>query len=112
MSILEKLYAVLLERKNADPDKSYVASLYAEGAPKISEKILEEAAEMTDELTRLEKTPGDASAREALKNETADLLFHAMVALAHNDIPPDEIFEILEKRFGTGGYAEKASREK
>ena len=43
--ILDKLYDILQERKQADPEASYVASLYKEGAQRISEKIAEEAEE-------------------------------------------------------------------
>lgn len=107
--ILNTLYAVLQERKKADPAKSYVASLYAGGAEKIGGKINEEAQETVDESLRLEK---GEDVREALKNETADLLFHTLVMLAHHDVKPDEVFQILEKRFGTGGHEEKAARQK
>ena len=40
-NIVERLTALLKERKNADPSSSYVASLYAKGNEKIIEKIAE-----------------------------------------------------------------------
>ncbi|WP_019672681.1 phosphoribosyl-AMP cyclohydrolase [Psychrobacter lutiphocae] len=43
--ILKQLDQVLLERKQADADSSYVASLYAKGINKILEKVGEEAVE-------------------------------------------------------------------
>jgi len=43
--ILERLSRILEERKRADPDSSYVASLYAKGLDAILKKIGEEAAE-------------------------------------------------------------------
>ncbi len=110
--ILEKLYAVLQDRKAADPADSYVASLYSKGSAKISEKIREEAEETIVEGLRLEKSPGDVAIREALVHESADLIFHWMVLLAHHNINPSEVFSVLEERFGISGHDEKASRNK
>lgn len=110
--ILIKLYEILQARKESDPEGSYVASLYNRGAAKISEKIREEAEETIVEGLRLEKSRDDESIRQALRNESADLLFHLWVLLAHHDIEPYEVFEVLEGRFGTSGHVEKASRRK
>ena len=43
--ILEQLAEVLEQRKQAEPDSSYVASLYAKGLDAILKKIGEEATE-------------------------------------------------------------------
>ena len=110
MHILEKLYAVLQERKNSDPADSYVASLYDKGSAKISEKIREEAEETIVEGLRLEKSADDEKIRKALTHESADLIFHWMVLLAHHDINPEDVFAVLEERFGVSGHEEKASR--
>jgi phosphoribosyl-ATP pyrophosphohydrolase len=101
--ILQKLYDVLLERKNADPGKSYVASLYAQGTERIIAKVIEESKEAVAEA--LARNP------EKLKEESADLLFHLMVLWADQDVRPEDVLDVLEKRFGTGGHAEKASRK-
>lgn len=101
--ILEKLYEILLARKNSDPASSYTASLYAKGTEKITEKILEEARE-----TIVEALNGNA---DKLKEESADLLFHLMVLWADQGIAPDDVFAVLEKRFGTGGHTDKAARK-
>lgn len=110
--ILTKLYEILQARKEADAEGSYVASLYSRGAGKISEKIREEAEETIVEGLRLEKSRDDESIRQALRNESADLLFHLWVLLAHHDIEPYEVFEVLEGRFGTSGHVEKAGRKR
>jgi len=109
--ILEKLYAVLQARKNSDAGESYVASLYSRGSAKISEKIREEAEETIVEGLRLEKSCDDAAIRKALTHESADLIFHWMVLLAHHDINPQEVFGVLEERFGISGHDEFASRK-
>lgn len=102
-NILFELHKVLLTRKNADPEKSYVASLYKGGAQKISEKIMEEAQETVDEAL--------AGDNEKLKQESADLLFHLSVLWAHMGVSPEDIFTVLESRFGTSGHTEKAARK-
>jgi len=108
--ILSKLYEVLQARKASDPESSYVASLYSKGSAKISEKIREEAEEAIVEGLRLEKSSSDVSIHKALVNESADLIFHLMVLLSHHDINPDEVYGVLEERFGISGHDEKASR--
>jgi phosphoribosyl-ATP pyrophosphohydrolase len=111
-SILIKLYEVLQSRKESDPESSYVASLYKKGSAKISEKIREEAEETIVEGLRLEKSRDDEAIRQALRNESADLLFHLWVLLAHHNIEPYEVLEVLEGRFGTSGHTEKAGRKR
>lgn len=110
--ILEKLYAVLQERKSSEAGESYVASLYAKGSGAISEKIREEAEETIVEGLRLEKSPTDEAIRKALTSESADLVFHLMVLLSHHDIDPNEVFSVLEGRFGVSGHDEYASRSR
>lgn len=109
--ILDHLYDILQDRKNADPEASYVASLYAKGTPKIAKKIGEEAAELIIEAIRLD-AENKKSIRDDFKNETADLLFHILVLLSHHNIRPDEVFEILSGRVGVSGHEEKARRTK
>ena len=109
--ILDKLYDILQQRKAADGDKSYVASLYAKGSPKIGEKILEEAQEIIDEALALDAAPQDETLQHNIRAEAADLLFHLMVMLTHHDVPPKDVFDILDKRFGTSGHDEKAGRK-
>ncbi len=101
--ILDSLHEVLLTRKNADTENSYVACLYKGGAKKISEKVIEEAHETVAEALKNDN--------EKLKSESADLLFHLAVLWAHQGISPDDVFKVLESRFGTGGHVEKSSRK-
>lgn len=100
--ILEQLYQVLQQRKKADPESSYVASLYHAGTDKILKKLGEEATE-----TVIAGKSGDA---EQIIYETADLWFHSMVLLAHNDIEVQAVLDELDRRFGLSGLEEKARR--
>ena len=76
-NIVERLSALLKERKNADPSSSYVASLYAQGNEKIIEKIAEETDELIAEIT-------EDPEKNKVIHEAADLWFHVMVLLTNN----------------------------
>lgn len=107
-SILERLTIILQERRNADPSSSYVAGLHAKGVNRILEKVGEEATEVI-----LAAKDADASGDvEELVKETADLWFHTMVLLDHLGSSPAAVLEELDRRFGTSGLEEKASRSK
>ena len=100
--ILSRLAQVLEERKQADPDSSYVARLYAKGLDGILKKIGEEATE-----TVMAAKDGDPS---RLTAEIADLWFHCLVLLAQQGQGPDQVLAELDRRFGLSGIAEKAAR--
>jgi len=100
--ILQKLAEILEQRKMAEADSSYVASLYHKGLDAILKKIGEEATE-----TVMAAKDGD---KEKLICEIADLWFHSMVLLAHEGLKPDDVLQELARRFGVSGLDEKASR--
>ncbi|MES9992884.1 MAG: phosphoribosyl-ATP diphosphatase [Candidatus Thiodiazotropha sp.] len=100
--VLQQLAQVLEQRKQADPDSSYVAKLYAKGLDGMLKKIGEEATE-----TVMAAKDGDA---EKLVYETADLWFHTLVLLAHQGLGPQQVLSELERRFGLSGLDEKAQR--
>ena len=89
--ILSELHQVLESRKGADPDSSYVASLYAKGLNKILEKVGEEAVE-TILAARDAEVSGD---NQALISETADLWFHSLVMLAKLGEHPDKVLNFI-----------------
>ncbi len=100
--ILERLAQVLEERKQAEPDSSYVARLYAKGLDAILKKIGEEATE-----TVMAAKDGDPARITA---EVADLWFHCLVLLAQQGLGPEQVLAELDRRFGLSGITEKASR--
>jgi phosphoribosyl-ATP pyrophosphohydrolase len=99
---LAKLAVVIEQRKTADPQNSYVASLYEKGLDRILKKVGEEATE-----TVIAAKGGDDA---QLVYETADLWFHTLVMLAARGLGPDAVLAELERRFGLSGIEEKASR--
>lgn len=104
--ILQQLEKVLAQRKNADPDSSYVASLHHQGLNKILEKVGEEATETV--LAAKDHTHDGNS--EAVINETADLWFHTLVMLSELGLSSEQVLSELERRFGLSGHDEKAAR--
>ena len=98
---LEDLEATIQDRKNKDPQESYVASLFEE-KEKILSKVIEESEELAEAFR--ENDPS------SIKHESADLLFHLMVLLSEKNIPFDEVLFELKKREGVSGHEEKKSR--
>ena len=103
LDILNKIAAVLQQRKQAQPESSYVASLYHGGDSKILAKIDEEAKEVLD--------AAKGNDPQHLVAEIADLWFHCMVLLADRNINVNDVCAELDARFGISGHEEKAQRE-
>ena len=100
---LARLAAVIESRRGGDPDKSYVARLFAKGPDAILKKIGEEATE-----TVMAAKDGD---RARIVAEMADLWFHAMVALAAYGLKPQDVLDELARREGLSGLEEFALRK-
>ena len=106
--ILSDVAQVLNSRKSAESDSSYVASLYSKGLDAILKKVGEEATEVVMAAKDAENNNND---KNKVINEVADLWFHSLVLLAHQNLHPDDVLNELERRFGTSGIEEKASRK-
>lgn len=102
--ILLKLYDVIKDRKTADPETSYTARLYAKGINKIAQKMGEEAVETTIAAV--------VEGNDRLVRESADLLYHLLVVWAAKAVVPQDVWEELDRRFGTSGVAVKEARKK
>jgi phosphoribosyl-ATP pyrophosphohydrolase len=103
-NILQRLAKTLESRKDASPEDSYVARLYAGGPEAILKKVGEEASE-----TLLAAKEGD---KLQIVKETADLWFHCLVMLSYYGLTPDDVLQELQRREGVSGLAEKAARKK
>jgi phosphoribosyl-ATP pyrophosphohydrolase len=107
---LQRLADVIESRKlvnGGDPDKSYVARLFAKGDDAILKKIGEEATE-TVMAAKDARVSGDAS---GVVYECADLWFHSLVMLAQFNISPQAVLDELARREGISGIEEKAARK-
>ena len=103
-NVLRDLFVVIAARKDADPETSYTARLYAKGIKKIAQKLGEEAVETV--------IAAMAESDEHVVRESADLLYHLLVLWAAKGIAPDDVWAELERRFGTSGVAVKEARRK
>ena len=99
---LDRLAATVAARAAADPDSSWTARLLAKGPEKCAEKFGEEAVEAIIEAVRNDP--------EKLTSEAADVLFHLLVMLQSRGVAWADVLTELERREGTSGIAEKASR--
>eukprot|EP00177_Eucheuma_denticulatum_P003557 GFKZ01006435.1.p1 GENE.GFKZ01006435.1~~GFKZ01006435.1.p1 ORF type:complete len:349 (-),score=66.46 GFKZ01006435.1:1229-2275(-) len=99
---LEKLYNTVMSRKNGDVESSWTAKLFAKGRGKICQKVGEEAVEVV--------LDGSAGNVEGVVKESADLLYHLSVLWADMGVTPGDVWAELERREGTSGITEKASR--
>lgn len=86
----EKLYRLLLERKETRPEGSYTTYLFEKGLDKILKKVGEECTEVI------------IAAKDRDKKETiyeiADLAYHVMVLMAEAGISLDDIRAELASR--------------
>ena len=87
---LSELEETIAQRKNADADTSYVASLFKQGINKIAQKVGEEAVETVIEAK-------DENS-ELFLNESADLLFHYLILLQAKGFSLKDIEAVLENR--------------
>ena len=89
-NFLSYLEDIIQLRKQASPDESYVASLFAKGMNKIAQKVGEEAVELV-----IEAKDND---QDLFLNETADLLFHYLILLNAKGYRLTDVMDILQKR--------------
>ncbi len=100
--VLDRLWATVLSRKNADPALSHSARLLSRGTAKIAQKFGEEAVECLIEAV--------GGHRNALIGESADVLYHLLVLWVDAGLRPEQIWSELSRREDMSGIAEKASR--
>ncbi len=90
--VLEDLFATIQDRKREMPQGSYTATLFEGGAERIAQKIIEEAGEAA-----IAGVKGD---RQQLVEETADMLYHALVLLSALGGRPEDVWQALRERGG------------
>ncbi len=92
LSILNRVYEIILDRKQNYDECSYVCELlnHRKGMNKILEKVGEESIE-----TILAVRNED---HDEIVSESSDLIFHLLILLAANNITLDEIAAELSAR--------------
>jgi phosphoribosyl-ATP pyrophosphohydrolase/phosphoribosyl-AMP cyclohydrolase len=92
--MLDELARVVAERAEAAPEESYTARLLNKGPDQVLKKIGEEATEVV--------LAGRAQSDERLAEETADLLYHLLVALHQRGVPLSRVMDELRRRRSGG----------
>ncbi len=87
---IQWLFEIIEDRKQNPTGKSYTASLFAEGLPKIAQKVGEEGTEVV--------VAALAQDDQRLIEEVADLTYHTLVLLAARGLTPADVVAELEKR--------------
>lgn len=90
LAFLEQLEEVIAQRKLADPNSSYVSSLFAKGINKMAQKLGEEAVETVIEALD--------NKDDLFLNESADLLFHYLILLQAKGYKLADIVKVLVSR--------------
>ncbi len=100
--VLDRLFAVIHGRRDADPTISHSARLLSRGTAKVAQKFGEEAVECLIEAV--------AGNHDALVAESADVLYHLLVLWVSSGVVPADVWDELIRREGVSGIAEKAAR--
>ena len=98
----DRVFDVILKRKQSSPEKSYVAYLMDGGTDTILKKICEESSELI--------IAAKNENRSEQIHELADLWIHMLVLMGQKGITLKDIYQELENRFGQSGFDEKANR--
>ena len=88
--MLNELFQIIEERKANPSEKSYTASLFAEGEDRICQKVGEEAVEVIIAA----KGQGD----QRIVEEVSDLFYHTLVLLSAKGLSLSDVEEELRKR--------------
>ena len=102
-SDLDRLFATIASRQDADPTQSYTAKLLVAGVEKCAKKFGEEATEAVIAAIQRDKVE--------LAKESADVLYHLLVLWAASGIAPEDVYAVRRTREGQSGLEEKASRQ-
>jgi len=101
---LETLWSTIAARAAERPAGSYTTSLLEAGVDAVGRKVTEEATEVliaakddaAAERSGAERHP----TRKRVAEETADLLYHAMVLLAERGVAARDVVAVLRSRHG------------
>ena len=87
---IQCLFDVIESRRQNPSAESYTSSLFAEGLPKIAQKVGEEGTEVV--------VAALAQDDQRLIEEVADLTYHSLVLLAARGLKIEDVVAELEKR--------------
>jgi phosphoribosyl-ATP pyrophosphohydrolase/phosphoribosyl-AMP cyclohydrolase len=89
-AVFSELYALIMSREKERPEGSYTTYLFDKGLDKILKKVGEESTETV--------IAAKSDDRNAIVNETADLIYHLIVLLVERGVTLDQIAAELVRR--------------
>ena len=87
---IQWLFDVIEDRKKNPSEESYTSSLFAEGLPRIAQKVGEEGTEVV--------VAALAQEDQRLIEEVADLTYHTLVLLSARGLSPELVLAELKRR--------------
>lgn len=87
---IQWLFDVIEDRKKNPSEGSYTSSLFAEGLPRIAQKVGEEGTEVV--------VAALAQEDQRLVEEIADLTYHTLVLLSARGLSPELVLAELKRR--------------
>ena len=87
---IQWLFDVIEDRKKNPSEESYTSSLFAEGLPRIAQKVGEEGTEVVVAALSQED--------QRLIEEVADLTYHTLVLLSARGLSPELVLAELKRR--------------
>ena len=84
--VFQELYNVILDRRENPQEGSYTCYLFEKGTDKILKKVAEESGETI------------IAAKNGVKEEIGDLLFHLLVLMANEGIDVSDVTAELARR--------------
>lgn len=88
--MLERLEAIIRDRRSNPVAGSYTSQLFEDGREKIAQKVGEEAVEVLISAV--------GQSREEQIDELADLFYHTLVLMAELDLTLDDVKQRLRER--------------
>lgn len=90
LGLLAKLQGMIDQRYRDRPADSYATKLFSEGTHRIAQKVGEEGVELA--------LAGVIGLKDEIKNEMADLIFHALLLLKQCDVDFADVLAELRRR--------------
>ena len=97
---IEKLVKIIKSKKGNDIKSSYTSFLLSKGSDHCLNKLKEELGEFENAIKN----------NKNKVHETADVIYHLLVALESTGINFNDIMKELNNREGTSGFEEKRNR--
>jgi phosphoribosyl-ATP pyrophosphohydrolase/phosphoribosyl-AMP cyclohydrolase len=95
---LEILWSAIASRAADRPAGSYTTSLLDGGVDAVARKVTEEATEVVLAAKDDATATDHSHTRPRVAEESADLLYHALVLLAERGMTPSDVVKVLRER--------------